>query len=163
MGAAGRVHMSGVHLHLLLNHVPVLGTIICFLVLLIARIRSSRDLTWLALAGTVVTALITIPVYMTGEPAEDVAKTLPGVTRPIIHEHEEAAEYAIIFMEITGAVALASMLMGRRRDIPRPMLTATLVLLLFVTTVMARTAYLGGQVRHTEIRAGAPAAADDRD
>jgi hypothetical protein len=155
--------MSGVHLHLLLNHVPVLGTIVCLITLAIGRIRWSRDLIWLGLAGTVVTALITIPVYLTGEPAEDVAKSLPGVTRPIIHEHEEAAEYAIIFMEITGAAALVSMLMGRKREIPRAMIAATLTLLLFVTTVMARTAWLGGQVRHTEIRADAPAADHDRD
>jgi hypothetical protein len=38
--------------------------------------------------GFVLTALLALPVYFTGEPAEKVVERLPGVTEPLIEEHE---------------------------------------------------------------------------
>ena len=157
--------MSAVHIHLLLNHVPVLGSIACLLLLAAGLLRRSREVTVIALLATVVTALLTIPVFLTGEPAEDTVEKLPGVTKQYIHAHEEAAEAAFTAMEIAGALALLTLILGMRRETPRWATLATLVVLLAAAGLIARAANLGGEIRHTEIHSGAaiPATGDHDD
>jgi hypothetical protein len=157
--------VSAVHIHLLLNHVPVLGSIGCLLFLAVGLARRSREVTAIALFATVVTALLTIPVFLTGEPAEDTAEKLPGVMKEFIHEHEEAAEVAFTAMEVAGGLALLTLIVGLKRDTPRWATVLTLVVLLVAAGLIARAAALGGEIRHTEIRSGAvaPAAGEHDD
>jgi hypothetical protein len=83
------------------------------------------------------------------------------VARPLIGQHEEAAQGAFIALCILGGVALAGMVWFRRGK-PMPSWFGAVVLAgsLIVGGWMAWTANLGGQIRHSEIRsgAGAPAA-----
>jgi hypothetical protein len=75
------------------------------------------------------------------------------VTRAYIHEHEEAAEFAFTIAEIVGAVALVGLVLRlRRKVLPVWFRWGMLILALFVSVIMLRTANLGGQIRHTEIR-----------
>ena len=152
--------MDLLYAHLLLNHVPVIGTIACVLLLAAAFFTRSKDLATAGLVGMVFVALATIPVYLTGEPAEERVEHIAGFDRHAIHEHEEAAEYAFVAMEVAGAVALLSLIMSRRRPASRAWLGATLLVTLFAFSTIARTAYLGGEIRHTEVKAS-PAAAHD--
>jgi hypothetical protein len=76
------------------------------------------------------------------------------VSHDAIEEHEDAALWAIIAMESAGVVALVSLVLARRRGtVPRGALIATLVVSLWAASVVARTAQLGGMIRHTEIGA----------
>jgi hypothetical protein len=144
--------MDLLYVHLLLNHAPVVGLIGSILLLLGALFARSRDVTVAALIGIVLAALLTIPVYFTGEPAEHGIEDLPGVSHDAIEEHEDAALWAIIAMESAGGVALVSLVFARRRGtVPRAALIATLVVSLWAASVVARTAQLGGTIRHTEI------------
>lgn len=151
--------MSGVHLHLILNHAPVIGLIGALLLLLWGMARKSREVTFAALGVMVIVALVTIPVYLSGEPAEEAAEHLPGVTEDLIHEHEESAEFALIVTEVAGAIALIALIFSvRKPGVPRSALTVPVLLVALVAAgVIVRTAYLGGQIRHTEIRDGAAA------
>ncbi|MEO6906615.1 MAG: hypothetical protein ABI210_01875 [Abditibacteriaceae bacterium] len=95
--------MNNAHLHLLLNHFPVLGVwfalaamAVAFALRNVVMMRSS----WVLL---VLCALMTIPVYLTGEPAEDMVERLPGVSKPILEQHEDVAKPAMIGMLILGA------------------------------------------------------------
>jgi hypothetical protein len=145
--------MSGVHLHLALNHIPVLGTIGVLLLLIVAMWSKSADLRRAAMGGFVLVGLLTIPVYMTGEPAEKAVKGLPGVTRPLIHEHEDAALFGMISASITGVIALVALLMEKKRPGSVRALTITvLIVALWSSSVFIRVSYLGGLIRHTEIR-----------
>lgn len=149
--------MNEAHIHLVLNHIPVLGSIACVIVLAVALYRRSRDLTVLALVAAIATALLTIPVFLTGEPAEDIVERLPGVSEAVIEPHEEAAEAAFIAMEIAGALALLALVLTFRSGAPSWSTAATMLALLVATALVARTASLGGEIRHTEIRSGAVA------
>lgn len=147
--------MNQAHLHLLFNHFPIIGTILCLLLLLFALMRKSDELKRASLGGLVLISLLTIPAYLTGEPAEKVVEHLPGVSEALIESHEETALVAFIVLGVTGAFALAGLLWFRRRPI-LPTWLATVVLLLTSISVglMARTGNLGGEIRHTEIRSG---------
>ena len=145
------------HIHLMINHFPVVGVMGAVLLLLYALVRKSEEVTLVSLGAFVLVALITIPVYFTGELAEDAVKNLPGVTEKFIGRHEDIAFYALIFMEALGIFALAGLLLLRRSGkIPQWVISAVLVLSLITTAVIGFTANLGGQIRHTEIRADAP-------
>jgi glucan phosphoethanolaminetransferase (alkaline phosphatase superfamily) len=149
--------MSLVHLHLMMNHVPVIGTLFVIFTLLAAlRLRSS-DMTKLGLLMLAGVGIVAVAVYFTGEPAEDAVEHLAGVSRAVIHEHEEAAEVAFATSAFAGGLALLALWWTRRRELPRWIAGAALVMSIIVGGMMAWTASLGGNIRHTELTATAAA------
>lgn len=145
--------MNPAHLHLLTNHIPVLGTIFGLLVLAAGLIRRSEEVQRVGMAALVLVALVAIPVYLTGGSAEGVADGLPGVSEAVIEPHESAATLALIVLGITGALALIGLVTSRgARRLPRPLTMLVLALAVVSGGLMARTANLGGRIRHTEIR-----------
>ena len=149
--------MNTAHLHLLLNHVPVIGTAVAVALLGYAVARKSEELTRVSLGMLAILAVVGIGVFQTGEPAEEQVEGLAGVEEARIERHEEAALAATLLLAATGVVALGG-LIALRREGPRLVGRVgrwTLVLALAPTAAMAYAAYLGGQIRHTEIR-GSP-------
>lgn len=152
--------MNTAHIHLLLNHVPVIGTLLGIALMAWAIVRRSTEVAKTALALFVILAPIALVVYLTGEPVEHIVERLPGVTEGAIEAHEEAATVAAIALGGLGVVALWALVYFRRRVLPRAVLLIMLACSLGVGGLMAWTANLGGQIRHTEIRAGAPPASE---
>ena len=144
--------MSLVHLHLLLNHVPVVGTLFALLLFAAAIFLRETVSTKFALGFSVAIALVAVAVYFTGEPAEEAVEKLAGVSERIIEQHEEAAELSTIAMSMFGALALAALVILRKRKMPRWVGAAGLAGTIVLTAVMGWTANLGGQIRHSEIR-----------
>lgn len=148
--------MNPVHVHLLLNHVAILAAIFAIPVFVYALITRNETAKNIALSGLVLGALAAIPVFTTGEPAEEAVEKLPGVLESIIEQHEEAAEISIWLMGITGLLALAALLMRKSEFLRGKIFTyAIFVLALVSSGSIARTGYLGGKIRHTEIAGGA--------
>ncbi|MBI4328057.1 MAG: hypothetical protein HY674_22730, partial [Chloroflexi bacterium] len=101
----------------------------------------------------VVIAVLAIPAYLTGQPAEEAVKGLPGVSNTLLEQHAEVAQMAFIGLVILGVAALAGLVLFRRgRSIPWWFAMVASVLALLAGGLMAWTANLGGQVRHSEIR-----------
>lgn len=145
--------MNWAHVHLMLNHVPVLGTVFGLALLAWAMWRRDESLQRVALVTFVIAALIAIPVYLTGEPAQEAVEHLAGTTEGAIDTHEDAALASLIGLELVGAIALAGIVLKRAGAIRVATRTA-LLLSLVTAALMARTANLGGKIRHAEI--GAP-------
>jgi len=149
--------MSFVHLHLLLNHVPVVGVFFVLLVLGVALWRRNSEIGKLALVLLVGIAAVTAVVFLTGEPAEEAVENVAGVSDALIHSHEDAATAAFATIAIVATLALAPLWWYRRRELPRWIVGASFVAVLGVGGLMAWTANLGGQIRHTEIRSASTA------
>ena len=77
--------MDATHLHLLLNHFPIIGTLLGVGVMLYGYVTSSDQVKKVALWTWALMALIAIPVYLTGEPAEEAVEGLAGVSESLIH------------------------------------------------------------------------------
>lgn len=155
--------MNATHLHLLLNHVPVVGAAICLLILLLGWLRKSDEVKKASLVVLIFVSLVSIPAYFSGEPAEDGVKGLSGISKPTIEKHEDAAAVAFTGIVALGVLALGGLIRYRgERAIPPWFTTSAIAASLIVCGLMARTANLGGQVRHTEIRTsgGSSAALD---
>jgi uncharacterized membrane protein len=147
------MHINWAHVHLLINHVPVIGVFGGILLLAYALVRKSEEVKMVSLGVFVLIALVTIPVFLTGEGAEDVVKHIPGVTETYIGRHEELAELTLVLMEILGVLALTALvLLKLRGTIPTIIVILVLVMSLITATAVGITANLGGQIRHTEIR-----------
>lgn len=156
--------MDLAHLHLMMNHVPVMGVVFGFSVALIGGIARSKVAVRVGLIMLVAAGLIAVPVYLTGESAEELVEHLPGVSEGIIDEHQSAATLSLVFACSSGALALLTMLFSRLTPrVPGILFIATMLVTLVGGASIIRTANLGGQIRHTEIRTGnsaIPAAAE---
>jgi uncharacterized membrane protein len=149
------VIMDLAHLHLMLNHIPVIGVGFGFAVLLVGTVARSRGITGVGLGLLVFSALIAIPVYLTGESAEEIVEKFPGVSESITDQHQSAAAWSLGLVIASGVFAIGAAVYTFLRKAGRPniLVIATLLMTLVTASSMVRTANLGGQIRHTEIRA----------
>lgn len=145
--------MTAAHFHLALNHIPVLGSLFGTLLLGYGLWRNQEAVQDLMLGFLVFVGAVAIPVYLTGEPAEEIVEGLAGVSHDAIEVHESWGQYAFIASIVTGVASLLVLtlrLVGRR--LARWMVPGVLVLSLLTTGVMVYTANLGGKINHEELR-----------
>jgi hypothetical protein len=145
--------MTAHHLHLLLNHFPIVGLLVMLAALLIALWNNNKMLLHFSLVGIIALTLMTIPLHETGEAAEDVVEKSTTINERIIEEHEEAAEWATPLMYISGALALIGLFFSLKRDgIPVAIKSVLIIILLMTQVAMIRTGYLGGKIRRPELQ-----------
>ncbi len=153
--------MNGAHLHLILNHFPIVGLIFSVILLAAALYRKSPELTRAAAVAFVAIAVVAIPVYLTGEPAEEIVEHMPGVAEDILERHETAGLVSLIALELLGAVALLGLVVSRgAQTLPRWLGPTLMALAVAVTAWVGWTANLGGQITHEEARPGFTPAAE---
>lgn len=148
--------MNWPHLHLLLNHAPLFGTIFGAALLAYALLRRT-ELTRPALYVLFLSGLAALAAYFTGEPA---AEALANAPESLVDRHEDLAGLATVVSAVVAVAALAALVAGRRLPAMARWLDGTvLALALGATGLLAWTANLGGQIQHPEVRRGALRAA----
>lgn len=155
--------MNSAHLHLMLNHFPVVGLVFALALLGWGALRKNPSLAKAGFVALVVAALLAIPTFLTGEPAEKIAEPLPGVSHSIIEEHEDIAKAAFIVTLVAGGAALVGLWLSRGKAVASWCASSVLLVALVAAGLMAWAANLGGKVRHTEIRGSAPVASAHED
>ncbi|MBG85885.1 MAG: hypothetical protein CMO80_03170 [Verrucomicrobiales bacterium] len=144
--------MDWVQLHLALNHVPVIGSLFVGLLLLHGMLKKSDEVIRLSLWWLVVLMLVSIPIKFTGDFANDAMGE--GIEAELVTAHEKAADQATTAIFLAGIAAGVALFKGRGgKPIPHWGPIASLILILISFAMMARTANLGGQIKHPEIRA----------
>ena len=146
--------MDWIQGHLLINHIPVIGTWIGTGVLVWGLIIRKEDVRRLALGLLAVVALSAAPAFLSGSEAEDRAESLPGVSSADVSDHESAATWALGGCVVLGLAAIGVLLAFRRKAIPTAGLAGVLGLALVCSALLGWTAHLGGEIRHPEIRSG---------
>lgn len=147
--------LSPAHIHLMLNHIPVLGPFFLALLLLVALFRKSPEILRAALILTVLFSAATGVVYLTGEPAEEQLEDETWFDEDRVHEHEERAEAGLITALATGALALLTLVLARKGGTIKPALAGlVLAAVLICAAIFGWTALAGGEIRHEEVRPG---------
>ena len=149
--------MSFMHLHLLLNHFPIIGSIIALGLFLTGFVGKNEGLRRASLILFVALALLTLPTFFSGIGARAAIKDQPGISAALMDRHEGAAMLALFVMEITGALALVGLWRMQRAPAQRRWSGSIVTILIFsILTVglMARVGNTGGDIRHPEIRFG---------
>lgn len=139
------------HLHLVLNHIPVIGSVIAVGLLLLALVRRSTDLRHAGLEVTVLVGLFSLPAYLSGALASVLVKAADPASL-MVRTHHDAAMVGSVSMLLTTMVAWVGLWQTRRRTQPaRGVFGAVLLLAVFTLALMGRAANLGGQIRHPDV------------
>ena len=145
--------MNDAHLHLLVNHFPIIGTIFGLGILIVGIITKNYSVKNVAYTLFVIAAIFAFLSMNTGEGAEEIVEDMPNIGHQIIHEHEEIAEKLAIGLYILGIVSILGIYLNFKRH-PKAKLLSFLALTIAMScTVLAViTGTTGGEIRHTEIR-----------
>ena len=147
--------MNTVQIHLALTHVPVVLSLVGLIMLITAYFIKNDTLTRTSYYVILFAGLSALPVFFSGEGAEETVENLPGVSEPIIERHENVAKLAMFSIAASGLIALAGLIFFKLRSAVQVLKAVVLLLTITSGGLMIQTAHLGGQIRHTEIRSGA--------
>lgn len=146
--------MDWVHLHLALNHLPVVGVLFVFGLLLLGVCRGSEELKRLSLQLAVGLFVASMLVKTTGE--QSASKLFPDpteATKAMIVAHEDSADRAVTGAFLLAGFAVAGLYRSRKsKALPSWSVVGCLVLGLFTIVLLAMSANLGGKIAHPEIR-----------
>lgn len=146
--------MNSAQIHLALNHMPLLLSLLGGILLIIGMIKKNASFKSLSLYLLVAAALFTAPVYLTGEGTEEMVEHLTGVNDSAIEKHEDMAKITMIIISITGVISLIGLLLHKNLRFSKLILGIALVLSFASFGTMAQTAHLGGLIRHSELQNG---------
>jgi ABC-type Mn2+/Zn2+ transport system permease subunit len=144
--------MNGAYIHLLTNHLPIIGSIFAFCLLIAGMFWKSDHLKHAALVTVIISALFSIGSYITGEDAEHVVEDIIGINHEALEEHEEAAEISMWALIITGAISLGTLAgFYQQKKYSGPLVWLCLAFLFVSVLLTIHTGKEGGMIRHTEL------------
>ncbi|MRX62876.1 hypothetical protein GJ691_01730 [Maribacter sp. RZ05] len=146
--------MNDAQLHLVVNHLPIVGVLIGFLVFLSGCVIKNPQVKNTALSIFIFSALTSIAAFYTGDGAEEIVENSPGISETLIHEHEEYAELFFTMMLILGGTSLITLILQYKKYALATRYGFVFVLLISIGS-MVISKYVGssgGEIRHTEIR-----------
>jgi hypothetical protein len=144
------------YVHVLLNPIPVYGTLCGILGLIVGFILRSRPAQMTALILVVLSSLSVWPVVEYGERAYDRVYSMSNSDgQRWLDAHMHRADRGVYVFYATAFVALAALILPAFR--PRtqtPLALAALVFALVALAVGGWISHAGGKVRHSEFRQG---------
>lgn len=145
--------MNDAHLHLAVNHFPIIGLLFGIGIVITGIILKNNSVKNTAYFVFIIAAIFGAFSMKTGEGAEELVENLPGIGHDIIHEHEEIAEKFILLLYATGIGALISLIASYKNYKFSIIATyCTLALALISGFLAKNVGTTGGEIRHTEIR-----------
>lgn len=144
--------MDPLHVHLYINHLPIFGTFLGALVLILALWRRSEHTEIAAYFLFIVSAVGAVITYLTGEGAEETVEHIQGISKSTIERHEDFSVYPLILLIVLGIASVVGIILIQKKyrwakRIPYLILILSVISFGFI----GWTGYLGGQIRHTEI------------
>lgn len=145
--------MNDAHLHLLVNHFPIVGTILGLLILLGGLFFKNNSVKNTAYFLFIVAAVFAAFSMATGEGAEELVEDMPNIGHEIVHNHEELAEKFAIIMYLLGVVSIIGLITNIKKH-PKASFFSYAILVIAIVAVFFSTKVgtSGGEIRHTEIR-----------
>jgi hypothetical protein len=148
------------YIHTLVNHFPIVLSVVGTAVLVLALIVRRRGVWLYALATLTLAGVSVYPTFFTGDQAADAVHGTWYIVQSMVREHDDAAGFALWSMLIVGAVsAYTWWRMLRREPLGLPpvwLRTVVTVIAVWGLSVVVRTAYLGGQIVHDSPRLASP-------
>ena len=145
--------MNEAHLHMVVNHFPIIGTILAIGILIAGLLSKNTSIISTSYVLFVIGAIFGILSMNTGEGAEELVEDMPGIGWKIIHEHEELAEKMALLLDILGVLSLVGFYLQYKKN-AKEKLVSYIILLIGIASlfVIQKVGTSGGEIRHTEIR-----------
>jgi hypothetical protein len=113
--------MSWPYLHTLVNHFPIVLTVVGALAVLLALMYERRAVWVYALSTLTLAGLTIYPAWLTGDRAEDAVKHAWYIERGAIQTHSSSADITLWIVGVTGFLALVALItMVRTREAVSP-------------------------------------------
>lgn len=146
--------MNGAQIHLLINHIPIVGLFFGVILLIFGLMQKQAVLQKAAMLTFVLMALLVVPVNQSGEAAEEVLESMEisQERHSYIHEHEESAGFAMWFLLGLGVVSLVALTTEKNKSLSGALKWVLLIGSILVFLLVARVGHLGGEISHPEIR-----------
>ena len=149
---------TGPHLHIVLNHFPLIGSVFVLGLLIASAYMKNDGMRRVSLILFVVLGLLVIPTYITGAAAGWAYQGRPDMSTQLLEAHRDSALLTFIFLGLTGIVSW--LVLWRERRYGRTSsagFIAVLVLGFIALLTIIETGSLGGTVIRPELREGAMA------
>ncbi|MCH8978576.1 MAG: hypothetical protein IH945_04950 [Armatimonadetes bacterium] len=166
--------MNSAHLHIVLNHFPIIGTFIALMVAAVAIVTKQAVIKRLVLGMMVLIAVTGAAAYFTGLATEEDFFGPGSPALEQVERHEASARVTWIVGLVAGAVGIGGLVISRRlnyvqtpvddvqspvndvqtpvNDVQTPIMATAILVLLVCAFFFMRTGNLGGQISHPEIR-----------
>jgi uncharacterized membrane protein len=106
----------------------------------------------------VISAAGAIVAYLTGEGAEEAVEHIGGISKTAIEAHEHFAIYPLFALILLGILSIAGIILIQKKSgLARKIPLILIIIAVISFMLVAWTAYLGGQIRHTELKKDQPA------
>ena len=144
--------MSQTHIHLLLTHLPIFASLLGGLVLAYGILAKSKETIKASYLLLVIASIGAGISYLTGEAASETVERIQGISKNAIEQHEDFAFISLLALISAGIFSVIGFIIEvKNYSLARIMAFLTLIVSLISFSLVARTGYLGGQIRHTEI------------
>jgi uncharacterized membrane protein len=145
--------MTDAHLHLVVNHFPIIGTIFGLGILIAGMLKHNISIKNTAYCLFIVSAITAFLSMYTGEGAEHMVKDMPDIGMKVIHEHEDWAEKLASVLYLLGVISIAGIVAHRRNFYQSKLVAFMALTVAIVAVILAKSVGTsGGEIRHTEIR-----------
>ena len=147
------MQMIPVEAHLFLNHVPVIGLVFGLVFMAIGISKASAQAMRAGLRTFVGVGVLGIPVGASGLVSAKVLASEPWLDANAVGTHQLAGIITVVFLVALAGLALVARFMLRNSSTPsRASMRAMSTLAVVGLIVALWTAYLGGGLRHSELR-----------
>ena len=144
--------MDELQIHLLFNHVPVIGTVAALLVVIIGLVMKNNAVRMTGLAVYLAMALAVVPTYLTGEGAEDRIENIAGISKEVIETHEDMAQFTLWIMLATAAIAAVALFAQWKSMSIAPLISTMFVVIAIGASIqIGLTAHEGGKIRRPDL------------
>jgi len=147
--------MNTAHLHLMLNHLPMVGLGFAILFQLVAIAMKNTELKKISCWFYIIIGLLSILPIITGDGAHEILKTYPGIENDAIEYHETWAYIFFYGLMLTGILAIGALWFSRKNpDLMKKLSVAMLIIALVLLFFAYQTGTTAGKIRHPEIEQG---------
>jgi uncharacterized membrane protein len=147
--------MNNAHLHMVVNHFPIIGTILAIGILIAGLLTKNNGVKITSYFVFIISAIFGLMSMATGDGAEELVKDMPNIGWKIIHEHEEIAEKLALLLDVIGVLSVVALYFNFKKN-PKEKIVSLIILGIAIASlvVIQKVGTSGGEIRHTEIREG---------
>ena len=147
--------MDELHLHLVVNHLPIIFPVVGIIILIIGIFSKSEVTKRNAYIIFILGAITSIAAMGTGEGAENSATKIAGLSENLIKKHEEVSEIFAALTYVLGAISLVALIASFRNSVISKYAPFVVGILAIVCLLFAqKVGTTGGEIKHNEIRTG---------
>lgn len=144
--------MNEAHLHMVVNHFPIIGLFFGIGILSFGILKKQTILINTAYVMFIICMIMAKATMMTGEGAEEIVEEL-GISHDIIHIHEEIAETFMKVLYGLGILAILGLIVNFKKHTKAAIVSYIVLILAIGAAVLSKNVGTsGGEIRHTEIR-----------